>query len=83
MELLLNQKQETESPENGGPVVQSDAGVGIGIGMGWGVGHNNKTLKRHKKGSQFHDKKRGTPRLWHFSENIVLVLVISRETHWF
>ena len=42
------------TPENNGPVVQSDAGVGIGIGMGWGGWmRRNKTIKRHRKGIIF------------------------------
>jgi len=45
-------------PENGGPVVQSDAGVGIGMGWGGGVGggegKNKKTIKMHQQNSNCH-----------------------------
>ena len=63
--------------ENGGPVVQSDAGVGIGIGMGWGGvgwgggewggGGEEQTIKRHKKGSQFHETFRFL-KIFHFQQ---------------
>ena len=46
------------TPENGGTVEQSNAGVGIG--MGWGGGEETKTIKRHTKVVIF-TKKEGVP----------------------
>ena len=36
--FVFCQGPQSVQSENGGPVVQSDAGLGIGIGMGWGGG---------------------------------------------
>ena len=41
------------SKQNGGHVVQSDAGVGIGIGMGWGVEEKKQNNKKAQERYQF------------------------------